>query len=281
MSMSTYLGDALIKHILRKTTFTPPTSVYIALYTTNPTENNTGTEVTSGSYERVQLTGGFTVDNSGSAVNSASIVFNNATANWGNISYVGITNAATAGSLLFYGAMSASRAVYSGDKFTIPEKYLKVGLGKTYSGYAGHIVILSLSGWGYYLAQEILDHTLNNSAYSAPDVYVALLTTDVDRDGTGGVELSGSGYSRISHSGTGAWTSPVRGASSNATPITFITSCSASWANVGYMALYNAATAGSLLFTWQLPAPITLDAADGLKFDTGRLEVSLLPASPI
>ena len=52
--VSNYLRSAFINHVLRNTPLTPPTDVYISLYTSATVQNgtNSGTEVSGGSYAR-------------------------------------------------------------------------------------------------------------------------------------------------------------------------------------------------------------------------------------
>ena len=56
--MSNYLENALINATLRATTFTSPTTVYVGLYTSDPTDANSGTECSGGSYARKSATFG-------------------------------------------------------------------------------------------------------------------------------------------------------------------------------------------------------------------------------
>lgn len=46
--LSNYLENKLIDHVLRNTAYTPPATVYLALYTTDPTDADSGTEVSGG-----------------------------------------------------------------------------------------------------------------------------------------------------------------------------------------------------------------------------------------
>jgi hypothetical protein len=71
--MSNYLEDALINVTLRNTAYTTPTTVYLALYTTDPTDADTGTEVSGGSYARQAITMG--APSNGVSVSSADISF--------------------------------------------------------------------------------------------------------------------------------------------------------------------------------------------------------------
>lgn len=114
---SNYLENKVIDHILRNTAYsTPGTSIYIALYTTDPGEADGGTEVSGGSYARVQCTG-WDAPSNGATQNTAAITFPTATANWGTVTHVGIRDASSAGNLLYYGALAVSKTVNDGDIF--------------------------------------------------------------------------------------------------------------------------------------------------------------------
>jgi hypothetical protein len=124
--MSNYLENALINATLRNTSYTSPTTVYVGLYTTDPGEGNTGTEVSGGSYARTAVT--FGAPSNGVSTNSASVTFPTATGTWGTVTHVGILDASTSGNLLYYTALDASKSIASGDVFTISTGNLSVTL---------------------------------------------------------------------------------------------------------------------------------------------------------
>ena len=113
--MSNYLEDALINATLRNTTYTSPSVVYAALFTSDPTDAGTGTEVTGGSYTREAIT--FGAPSNGASTNSAAVEFDQATADWGTVTHFGIYDASTSGNLLYHGALTASKIIQNGDVF--------------------------------------------------------------------------------------------------------------------------------------------------------------------
>jgi len=125
-AMSNYLENALVNATLRNTSFTSPTTVYVGLYTSNPGEGNTGTEVSGGSYARQSATFGAPSD--GASTNSATLTFPTATGSWGTITHIGILDALTTGNLLYYAALDVSKTIGSGDIFTISSGNLSVTL---------------------------------------------------------------------------------------------------------------------------------------------------------
>jgi hypothetical protein len=123
---SNYLENALINAVLRNTSYTSPTTTYLALYTSNPTDADTGTEVSGGSYARQAIT--FAAPSNGVTTNSSAIEFPTATGSWGTITHVGIRDASTAGNLLFHTPLDVSKTIGSGDIFRISTGNLSVTL---------------------------------------------------------------------------------------------------------------------------------------------------------
>jgi len=124
--MSNYLENALINATLRNTSYTSPTTTYLALYTSDPTDADTGTEISGGSYARQAIT--FGAPANGTSTNSAAVEFPQATADWGIISHVAIRDAVTSGNLLFHTALDASKTINNGDVFKITTGNLSVQL---------------------------------------------------------------------------------------------------------------------------------------------------------
>jgi hypothetical protein len=123
---SNYLENALINATLRNTSYTSPATVYVGLYTSDPTDANTGTEVSGGSYSRKSVT--FGAPSNGASTNSAAVEFNQATASWGVIGWIGILDAATSGNLLYHTALDVSKTIDNGDIFKILTGNLSVTL---------------------------------------------------------------------------------------------------------------------------------------------------------
>lgn len=125
-AMSNYLENALINATLRNTTYTSPAAVYVALFTTDPTDAGTGTEVTGGSYARQAAT--FTSPSNGSSTLAADVTFPTATGNWGTVTHFGIYDASTTGNLLYHGALNNSKNIQTGDILRIQVNNLTVTL---------------------------------------------------------------------------------------------------------------------------------------------------------
>lgn len=124
--MSTYLENAMVNAVLRNTTYTSPATVYVALFTTDPTDAGTGTEVSGNAYQRTAVT--FGAPSSGVSTNSGAVTFPTATGSWGTVTHIGIMDASTIGNLLFHTALDTSKTITSGDIFTISTGNLSVTL---------------------------------------------------------------------------------------------------------------------------------------------------------
>ena len=124
--MSNYLENALINATLRNTTYTSPATVYVGLFTSDPTDAGSGTEVSGGSYARTAVT--FGAPANGTSTNNADVTFPTATASWGTVGWIGINDALTSGNLLYHTALDASKTIDSGDIFKIVTGNLSVQL---------------------------------------------------------------------------------------------------------------------------------------------------------
>ena len=127
MSLSNIYETNVLTWLLTGDAVTRPTSFYVALFTSNPDEDASGTEVsTSGTaYARQSVT--FSVSGN-TATNTAAIEFATATASYGTVTHVGVFDASTAGNLIAYAALSTSKAIDTGDVLRLPANDLDVTL---------------------------------------------------------------------------------------------------------------------------------------------------------
>lgn len=119
---SDFLEAAILNHVFRTTAYTQPSALHIALFTAAPSDSGGGTEVSGGAYARVQVARAdaqWTAPGAAGLIDNVNaITFPTATANWGTVTHVGIFDAATAGNLLYHGAITTSKTVNSGDTFS-------------------------------------------------------------------------------------------------------------------------------------------------------------------
>jgi hypothetical protein len=122
--ISNYLENAIINATLRNTAYSSPATVYVGLYTNDPTDANTGTEVSGASYSRKSVV--FAAPSDGVSASSADVIFDAATTNWGTITHIGILDALTSGNLLYHTQLDASKTIDTNDIFRINSGALTV-----------------------------------------------------------------------------------------------------------------------------------------------------------
>ncbi len=117
---SDFLEDKIIDKLLRNQAYTPPTAIFLALFTSTPSDSGGGTEVSGNDYARTAIV--FSAPASpGITSNNADVTFPPANGgNWGLVTSVGVFDAATVGNLLLWGPLTVNKQVDDGDTFKIP-----------------------------------------------------------------------------------------------------------------------------------------------------------------
>ena len=134
---SNYLENKLLDHTLKYGTapYTGATTIYLALF--NNTSTNTAANLEAGTltdetstsataYARMPVT--FATASGGSSATNATVTFAAATANWGTITHVAVMDASTAGNVLFWGAVTTSKTIETGDTFQVTSGNLTISL---------------------------------------------------------------------------------------------------------------------------------------------------------
>ena len=116
-SLSNYLENELLDHALGTGSFTAPSNVYMALFTSDPTDAGSGTEVSGAGYARQLVT--FGAASSGSVTNSSAEVFTASGGTFGTVTHTALYDASTSGNLLFHGALATAKTVTDGESLTI------------------------------------------------------------------------------------------------------------------------------------------------------------------
>ena len=125
MSLSNTFETHTLNYLFTATSVTRPTAWYVALFTSNPDEDASGTEVSGGAYVRQSVA--FTVSGN-TASNSAAIEFPTATASYGTVTHIGVFDASSGGNLIAYAALTTSKAIDTGDVMRINSSDLDVTL---------------------------------------------------------------------------------------------------------------------------------------------------------
>ena len=140
-AMSDYLENKLVDQLFRGQTAPTTTTLYVALYTAAPSDPSaTGTELTGNNYSRVSVSSslanwagtqsaGSTIASSGTGgqtSNNAASTFPTPSATWGTVTHFAIYDAATTGNELFWGALTISKTINSGDTVSFPAGSLAI-----------------------------------------------------------------------------------------------------------------------------------------------------------
>ena len=258
-SLSDWAENKLIDHVFG-TSYTPIATLYVALYTVNPDDNDTGTEATYTDYAREIISFGTAATRR--ITQDALITFDQCTGGTNDITHWGIRDALTDGNLLAHGALTSTKTVAT---------------GKTPSIASGEVWVEFTSGViSDFLSLELLDHMFDNAAYTQPaNIYVGLVeTTEVTDADTGATidELDMTNYIRR-QPGTG-WT--VSGSTvTNNGIIDFATLEGTGETITAAVITDNSSTgAGNLLF-YDNAKNQTVDDGDDVQYADGAFDLQI------
>jgi hypothetical protein len=125
MPFTSYTDSALLGHLLGSTTYTKPSTLYVALFVGDPLSGGTEISTTGSAYSRKSAT--FTVS-SNVATNTTTLQWSAATSAWGTITHCAIYDAATSGNQLVTAALASSKTINIGDVLQISSGQLSVTL---------------------------------------------------------------------------------------------------------------------------------------------------------
>jgi hypothetical protein len=127
-----------------------------------------------------------------------------------------------------------------------------------------------MAGKTDYLENRLLDHIFNGVASTAPaNTYLALFTA-APTDAGGGTEVSGNAYARQAISFGNASGGQV----SNDAVLNFPAATPAGWGTIVAVAIFDAVTAGNMLY-WALLSPNQTIGINGiLSFPVGQIVVT-------
>lgn len=115
MSKTDYAENKTLDHITGKATWAAVTA-YVGLFTAAPSDAGGGTEVSGGAYARkATVAADWNAASAGSASNANALSFPTATASWGTVTHFALFDAATAGNMLRWAALTTSKTIGNGD----------------------------------------------------------------------------------------------------------------------------------------------------------------------
>jgi hypothetical protein len=267
-SISDYLEDSWIDHVLGTTPYTPETNLYIGLSIADPLDDASGISEPVGNGYARKIHASWNTAATRAIDNNGVITFDSASGAWGTISHYFICNHlsnASFGSdveLLAHGSLSTSKSVVDGNTPSIADTEISISLN---AGAFSDLLVL-----------EMLDHTMGNGVYTAPTISVGLSTSTPADAGTGITEPSGNNYGRVT---VATWNASSGGASANTGDIDFPTP-SGSWGLITYTIVGNHATNTSWgsdvdLLMYGTVTNQTPDDGDTVKFPAEDFDITL------
>lgn len=121
-SFSDFLENEVLDHVFGAAAYSAPATLYAALFTAAPSDAGGGTECSGGSYARVSITNNatnFPAAVGGAKSNGTAITFPEATGSWGTVVAFALFDDPSAGNMLAWCDLAASKAVDSGDTVTV------------------------------------------------------------------------------------------------------------------------------------------------------------------
>lgn len=275
-SLSDFAENAMLEHVF-ETAFTPTVPIYVALCTADPTDAATGASMNecanSGNYAREQIT--FGAYASRKLTQSGALTFNTASGSWGTVTHWAMVNSGTYGSgdVLCSGAFASGKSIVNGNTPSIADASLYIQID---AGYMSN-----------YLVQKLLELVFKNVAYSRPDTYVALCTSDcadTDTDLSGKECANQYSYARElvdENGGSSPTWIQVTGTNptyvDNAADVDLGPASGGSWGTITAMAICDSGTwnGGNMLMYDNGLTEQAVGDGDTATFPTGDLEARL------
>lgn len=283
---SNYTEGNILSAVLRGVSFPIPSGTYIALYTSDPTDANSGTEVSTSNwpaYARQDAAAGAGIStgwavpgagagNSRQTSNAKKLTFSKNLGSTVTVTHWGILDALSGGNLLFHKALTASKQVGYNDDLS----------------FAIGALVVNIVGASTYLNDMILNSALRGQSFTLPStIYVSLHTGDPGIT-TGANEVSTGAwpaYARKDAAAGGAissgWTAPADGSgdptrkeSKNAKQVLWAANNGAASVTVTHYALFDAITSGNMLVPDALDLSKVLEVGDEFAFDISDLVIA-------
>ncbi len=259
--LTNYAENEVLDHVLKVGSFTRPATLYLALCKSDPGEAATGAgldEPSGGAYARQSINVWDSAASRATA-NTSDIPFPTATGDWGTITHWAICDALTDGNVLAYGVLSASKNVETNGTISVLAGDLDISINS--------------GGMSNYLANAILDHLFEGTAYTpATNLYIAVLTAAASDSDTGStITEPGDTYARQNEN---TWDAAAAGLSQNSSLVAF-PAATTSWDTLTHHAICDALTNGNLLLYHALDDSRVIGTGDIAEYAAGALKVTL------
>ncbi len=266
--LSIFTRNKLLDHICN-TAYTPPTTVYLAFCSADPTESGTGDNMNempdTANYSRKAIAFGAAA--SRRVTQNANVGFDQLSDNLGTATHWAIVDSPThsAGNMLAFGELDEAKEL-------VANNTPSVASGEVW-------VEITANEVSNYLANTWLDFMFRNQAFSKPDTYAGYATATLSDTTTGStVTEPAGGYARVQvnpNSGSNPkWTLAANGELANAAAITFPTA-TASQGTLTSVFVADAATGGNILMYDNDVADQAVGTGDTIELATGDMKLNL------
>jgi len=255
--ISDYLELELLDHVLQlgAANYTVPTNLYVSLWTSDPADAGSGTEVTGAACARKlwNMWELHPTTTQRSARNNGTFDFAAASSNLGTITHWGIHDHASAGNLLWYGPFDAPKTVNSGWIFHVPDEAIVLSFA---SGYVSTD-----------LARKLLGHVLKIATLTPPTHIWAALFNNNPADDASGTEKDGTNDPGYARKAADAWTVAAAATddADNTNAVAFAVATNNWTGKATHVALFDALTSGNMLFYGEITTPeggVTINDTD-------------------
>lgn len=253
-SLTNYAELEVLDHILKTGSYSPPGTVYLALFTADPGETGSvAAEADYTGYERAAIT--FGAADARAITQNAQVNFPASTGGSSVCSHWGLMAAGTktVSDMIAYGAFTTPKTVTSGYQPF-------VATGKV-------VVSFSTGGISTTFSNTVLNWLFRAQALAFPTTIQVALFSTVCSDATAGTELSGSGYARTT---CNVWDVAASGASANTSAITFPVA-TGDWSAAVMAAVY----VDAVYALWLDVNDLTVLSGEYARFIAGALDVTL------
>ena len=129
-----------------------------------------------------------------------------------------------------------------------------------------------MAGLTNYGEDLVLDWLFTAGAATRPTAWYVSLYTVAPTESTGGTEVTGGSYARVSTAFTVSGTAPTT--ASNTAAVEFA-EASATWGTVVAAGIMDASTGGNLIAFASLTTSKTISTGDVLRFNAGEIDITL------
>lgn len=129
------------------------------------------------------------------------------------------------------------------------------------------------SNLALYAENKTLELLVGKTAFVLGNRWVGLFTGIPDEDGAGGTEASLGNYARKSTAG-GDWEAAAAGAIQNGNDITFIECAGVNWGTIVGIGIWDASSAGNMIFWIPLDANKVVDIGDTFRLEAGDVDIT-------